>query len=70
MNFSKEATRVRLSLPVDAMELAPGRYRILDALNDRLLSGPGGQGWSKADLANIELELPAFGVAVLVLRPE
>ncbi len=70
MNFGKEATRVRLGLPVDAMALAVGRYRILDALNDRLLSGPGGQGWSKGDLANIELELPPFGVAVLVLRPE
>jgi hypothetical protein len=69
MNFRKGAAHVGLSLPVEAMELSSERYSVYDALNDRLLLGPGGDGWSKADLATIEIELPAFGVAVLVLRP-
>jgi glycosidase len=67
MSFDSTPTRTRLRLPASLSAPDAGEYTVYDALNDRLLIGAGE--WGAATSAGLEVELPAYGVAVLVLRP-
>lgn len=68
LNLSNQPTRVRITLPADRLGAPQAAYTLFDALGSRMLTREGAR-WSAADLGSIELDLPPYGVAVLVLRP-
>jgi hypothetical protein len=69
LNFADRSAQVKLTLPAGRMALTADAYTLYDALGDHLLRAPGDRAWNADSLRCVDLDLPPYGVAVLVLRP-
>jgi hypothetical protein len=69
IHFDNCRTGTDLSLPIEQMNLPAERYRLIDHMAERELTGPNGAVWNRSELAQLRVELDAYGILLLELLP-
>lgn len=69
INFDNRSVASRLPLPLERMTPGAGAYRVYDHMAEVELPGPAKGVWRTRDLAELSVDLPAYGVMLLSIAP-
>ncbi len=65
IHFADCSIQVTLSLPVERLPLQGGTYRLVDRMDDTVLPGPVGDGWTSEQMRNLVVPLGPYQVRML-----